>query len=431
MLSARLFRKPVARLLGFSIIVISMIGVAIPFASNRTQACPAPPPQPLRQLYAQSAHVVVARVGKSEITKTEGEDEDVMTYLKTALLVSSTLKGEPEPVVYIHHWMYQEYKDAISSVTDGEQLLVFLSQNKEDGTYYVDDMSYGIKKLSDAHLKVYVQRIEELASIMKAEKPGDTEIVEWLVRCAEDPVTQWEGAYELAMSHYAVEAEKAQAESEGKSAVEASDTEEAEAAQAATTSEEAQAAEAGDVEINSDEVPSQEITFYGDYAMNAKWARLLTTEQKYRLTTALTSIETLRSEHYYLIELAEKWDDARLVPYLLSQLTRIPDEEGTYLTDNLMMIVAKKLGDEAIIALAEKIRNSEYEEAVETVEVEVTPEANNEAVAEKTAEQEEAEQAAALQKRKTTVQYFVTLAESTVPKAAPEQDVTAKASATP
>ncbi|MBC7909527.1 MAG: hypothetical protein H7Y30_03440 [Pyrinomonadaceae bacterium] len=436
MLSARLFRKPVARLLVFSIIVISMIGVGIPFApGSRTRACPAPPPQPLRQLYVQSAHVVVASVGKSEVTKTEGEgegegeDEDKMTYLKTALLVSSTLKGEPEPVVYVHHWMYREYKDTISSATEGEQLLVFLSQNKEDGNYYVDDMSYGIKKLSDAHLKVYVQRIEELASIMKAEKPSDTEIVEWLVRCAEDPVTQWEGAYELAMSHYAIEVQTEQAAREATSAVEASDTEAAEDAQDVTTSEEAQAAEAGDVEINSDEVPSQEITFIGDYAMNAKWARLLTTEQKYRLTTTLTSIETLDSTHHYLIELAQKWDDARLVPYLLTQLRKGRDDEGNYFTDQLMMIVAKKLGDEALVALAEKISNGE--EVGDVDYAEETDEANNEAVVEKTAEQEEAEQAAILQKRKTMVQYFVTLAESTVPKAAPEQAVTAKASATP
>jgi hypothetical protein len=430
MLSARLFRKPVARLLVFSIIAISMISVGVPFAPSRTRACPMPPPQPLRQLYAQSAHIVVAKVGKSEVTKTEGEDEDEMSHLKTALLVSSTLKGEPEPVVHVHHWSYREYKDAISSATEGEQLLVFLSQNKEDGNYYVDDMSYGIKKLSDADLKVYVQRIEELASIMKAEKPSDAEIVEWLVRCAEDPATQWEGAYDLAMSHYVIEAEKEQAEREAASGVEASETEAAEPEQAVSSSEEAQVAEAGEVEVISEEAPViQEIRGFYGYSGNANFARLLTTDQKYRLTTALTSIETLDSTHHYLIELAQKWDDARLVPYLLSQLRKAKDDDGNYFIDHLMMIVAKKLGDEALVALAEKITNGEEVEEVDFSEE--TDEASDEPIVEKTAEQEEAEQAAILQKRKTMVQYFVTLAESTVPKVVPEQAVTAKVDATP
>ena len=163
--------------------------------------------------------------------------------------------------------------------------------------------------------------------------------------------------------------------------------------------------------------------------INGNFARLLTTEQKYRLTTALTNIETLDSSHHYLIELAQKWDDARLVPYLLSQLRKAKEDEGNYFTDNLMMIVAKKLGDEALVALAEKISNGEEVEEVDYAEE--TDETTDEAVIEKTAEQEEAEAAAILQKRKTMVQYFVTLAESTVPKAAPEQAVTAKADATP
>ncbi len=432
MLTARLLRQPVLRLIAFSIIFAAVITVAVSFATRPALACPEPPPQPLRHLYVQSDQIVVATVGKTEVVKVENPEaavEEQMSQLKTALHVSSTLKGETKPVIYLSHWRYSDYPDALSNDVDGKTFLLFLNLNAEDETYSIDDMSYGAKQLSDANLKIYIKRIEELAGILSAEKPSDKEIVEWLVRCAEEPATRWEGAYELVTSSYLLEYQEEQAKARAAQA-------EAEAAASSSdeTSEEAKTGVASEGETASSESEShEEEAEYNPYGahVKAEFIGLLTDEQKYRLTTALVNIERLKDADSVLVEVVKRWDDARLVPYLLSQL-RHTDEESPYLTENLMMIVARKIGDEALIAQVEKFSTMENEEtgegdgmaeAVEETGEQAVEEATEESAeaseSEQTAAQEEAEKAANAvrqQKRKRMLEHFITLAESAVPK---------------
>lgn len=425
MLSARLFRQRVPRLIAFSIILVMTLAIMVPFATRPVLACPEPPPQPLRFLYMQSEQVVVARVGKSEVVRieNEGEEDSQMTYLKTALHVSSTLKGESQPVLYLSHWSYKYYQDPFSNDAEGKTFLLFLKPNEseeEAGTYTIDDMSYGAKQLSDADLKVYVRRIEELAGILKAEKPGDKEIVEWLVRLVEEPATRWEGAYELVTSSYFAEYKEEQARAA-----------QAQAAAAAEASEQQAAAATTEVEAPQPETPEGEEEYYNPYdqGIKAEYFESLTAEQKYRLTTALVNIEHLKDADQVLVELVQKWDDARLVPYLLAQL-RQTDSESQYLTDNLMMIVARKIGDESLIAEVDKFRNMEEEEVIAATESSA-PESSEEAVVEEPAEApavseaeaqataEAAEKAAhdaLMQKRKVRLERFIALAESAAAK---------------
>jgi|GEM_PF-1630447 len=437
MLTARLLRRPVLRLIAFSTILAAVITVAVSFATRPALACPEPPPQPLRHLYVQSDQIVLATVGKTEVVKVENPEaavEEQMSQLKTALHVSSTLKGETKPVIYLSHWRYSDYPDALSNDVEGKTFLLFLNLNAEDETYSIDDMSYGAKQLSDADLKVYIKRIEELAAILSAAEPSDKEIVEWLVRCAEEPATRWEGAYELVTSSYLLEYQEEQAK-----AAQA----EAEAAPPSSgeTSVEVKTGIvfASEMASNEPESHEEEVEYnpYGAH-VKAEFIGLLTDEQKYRLTTALVNIERLKDADSVLVEVVKRWDDARLVPYLLSQL-RHTDEESPYLTENLMMIVARKIGDEALIAQVEKFSTMENEEVVEgdgaaeaveetgeqAVE-EVTDESAEASESEQIAAQEEAEKAAnavRAQKRKQMLEHFITLAESTAPKPVEAQAV--------
>src|SRR5262249_28146899 len=63
--------------------------------------------------------------------------------------------------------------------------------------YEIEDASYSVKKLSETALQSYQQRIEELRVIEGTGKGAQEDIVEWLVRCAENPATRWEGAFEI------------------------------------------------------------------------------------------------------------------------------------------------------------------------------------------------------------------------------------------
>ena len=395
MLTAGRLANRIIPIVVFSIILAAVFVVA-GYLTGQTYACPGPPPQPLRALYTQSDLIVIAQVGKTEVTRIKNSDDDVeLSFLKTALLISSTLKGAPQETVFVDRETYGDYRDQLGSANEGQTFLVFLNKNPEGEGYDIDNMSFGLKQLSDDHLKVYVSRIEELASIMKAEQPSETEIVEWLVRCVEEPATRWEGAFDLAANNYTQQSEEMSI-NEGASTELSEESPQSEASE--TPVERAYPNEGW---IQSLPVAPTEINYLS----------LLTAEQKERLTTALINGELVSDRDSYLIEIVEAWDDPRLVPYLLSQLRQI-DNASSYYADSVMMIIAQKLDDETLKGIVEKL--NAYDDTNETSDAEV--DSKNVETDEQRAQRQAALQEASLQKRKTTVDYFIAIAENTVPK---------------
>jgi len=119
----------------------------------------------LRELYAESDRIVVARPAESAKVRTEGESR----LIRTSLMVSSTLKGDgSDSVVNVYHFIYGDQETPFPR---GESLLVFLKHGgtigalKAVGGYELADFSRAIKKLSTSELGVYVQRITELAQL--------------------------------------------------------------------------------------------------------------------------------------------------------------------------------------------------------------------------------------------------------------------------
>jgi hypothetical protein len=60
----------------------------------------------------------------------------------------------------------------------------------------VDDRD-GVRKISAAEQSIFSARIKELNSIFEAAKVDDKRIASWLVRCAENTATRWDGTHEL------------------------------------------------------------------------------------------------------------------------------------------------------------------------------------------------------------------------------------------
>jgi hypothetical protein len=362
---------------------------------------------PLRELYNQSEHIVVARVGKSSKVETEGEAR----LIKTRLQVSSTLKGSSrERVVDVYHWVYGE-EDEI--YTSGANLLLFLKP-REGGKeaakhgYEVVDTQRGVKKLSEADLQVYLQRIDELATILSKEKPDPAEIAEWLVRCAEDPATRWEGTYELAQSVDSLP----EAESE--------DSEEpAEDTEAAVEAEEApvEETESDAVEEATETEPEDE------QASEPALAALLTTAQKERLTHTLFNIKTITEKDRGLIELVRHWDDGRLVPFLLAQLKQMEANPSRYAED-VLYIISDVLKDDDLREFAEQYGTNASYEDIEAEEEAAAAEAEEAEVGEDAEDVEDAEEAAAIkvdqaearQNRSEMLRKFIALVESKIKK---------------
>ncbi|HEY0322261.1 MAG TPA: hypothetical protein VGC66_14975 [Pyrinomonadaceae bacterium] len=332
-------------------LVMLAVGSLFFVQTRKTLACPVTP-VPLRQLYMGSQRVVVARVGQSALLQTEKMDEYgddyERTLLRTSFYVSKTLKGEgsEEQVVHVYQWLWGKDHSLPENYAEGKTLLLFLVKREEGEGHEIADPTYGVKALSDDYLKVYVERIEELAKILRAKKPDKAEIVDWLVRCAEEPATRWEGAYELSASQEYLDREKAGASDEaeeGEKTNVAADSSDATADDSQTQAEES--ASTSTVKPDSE---SAELSPY-----SGEMARLLTDGQKKRLANAFYSLQALTDEDMMLLSLVRNWDDERLVPFLLAQLEKFR-EEPPYYVEQIVTALADKLQNEKLTAIAER-----------------------------------------------------------------------------
>ena len=330
---------------------------------RKSLACP-PAPVPMRPLYMISAQVVVARAGQSTLLQNEkvGEDADYQrSLLRTSFYVSKTLKGEDEQVVHVYQWLWGNDRAVPEDYAEGKTLLLFLTPREEGEGYELSNYTYGAKSLSDDDRKVYVERLEELAKILRAKKPDKAEIVEWLVRCAEEPATRWEGTYELYVSQSYLDRET---QGDKEQAVENEETSVAEYPSEEQLTPEEEATEDTTVtETVSNDSDSEEFSAY-----NGEMARLLTAGQKQRLKDVFFNLQSLKQEDMELFALVDSWGDERLTGFILSQLEKAKEDPQPFV-EQLVVSLAEKLHSEKLSALAESYsRHATYYDDTEESE---------------------------------------------------------------
>ena len=391
--------------------LLAAAALAAAFAVGSSLACPVMmPPQPLRTLYKVSERVVVARVGAKEVSKVYEDTE--MASVRVTLQVTENVKGPPAELLYFHHDEYvgedaeESEEDAevgevvsafsgrtIPQLKRGERYLFFL-EPREEGGYEVNDESYGIKQLSDDGLKVYLERLKELAEMTRQPTEDKHALVEWLVRCAEQPATRWEGASELLASAEAAAARGADAaEAQGKAGAEAPA---AEGASDAPASGEAQAAdEAADnmveVTVPSRLVEAAELRYASP---DPELALLLDAVQKQRLSDALFAADVPKEGDGELMQLVKDFGDARFPGFVLARLHRF-EEEPPMEAELWLRTLAAALRNEQLIKLADAYtQEATYYEEEETTEAPAEAAAPAEAGGEEEAAEEEVKETA-------------------------------------
>jgi hypothetical protein len=460
--TARLSAQFTARRAALFILGIAAVLALASFAlTPETAACGGPPPRPLRTLYLESDRIVVAHIGETIPLETSFEDNYRKTSLKTTLYVTSTLKGEGDHyTVYIYHenWDWagaaeqqgQENQHQFSEYKPDDTLLVFLIRRKEGKGYEVSDTTYAVKKLNDADLKIYTQRIEELAAIMQDEQPDNERLVEWLVRCVEEPATRWEGAYELVISSSALydrgDADsnaEAQAETEangessgntgggdanvagvGPAIISAADESSGEVI--VVTSIEADAANdqsdavsklksfSVTIEQPVEEKPVEEKIAARRFTLDSPdFIKLLTVEQKRRLADALFSVKDVSYNEMMLVELVKHWDEPRLVPFLLTYLHTVI-EEPPYTVQDLVTLLAEKLDNQPLTNLAHSYcENAAYYDPEENSDANAAvQDAGDEAQQQQVDPEEKALRGTSTQKRSARLKRFLASADS-------------------
>ena len=371
-------------------VLLVAAALACAFALERSLACPIQaPPQPLRTLYKLSERVVVARVGAKEVLATT---EDEMASVRVTLHVTENVKGEPVQVVHFYHDEFvgksaekdEEEKQLISfsgrpvpRLKSGERYLFFLDPREEGGGYEVNDEDYGIKELSDDGLKVYLERMKELADITRQEPENKLALVEWLVRCAEEPATRWEGAYELLESAEAAQrGDEAEAKEPGEA--EAGQAQAGEEASNASVGAEAQAApepqasDASGAAVSPEaiqELPIQRLPMLSGFRYTTPDPALvpmLNAVQKQRLADALFASSEPEEGDDLLMQFVKDFGDSRFPAFVLARLHRFEDEAPQE-AELWLRALADSLKNEQITELADSYtENTTYFEEEET-----------------------------------------------------------------
>jgi hypothetical protein len=216
--------------------------------------------------------------------------------------------------------------------------------------------------LSAGDLQVYLDRIAELGTILQRATPDVERIVEWLVRCAEEPATRWEGAYELALSAYDFPRDMDRlvaAEDEADLNIDGADGQQAE--------------EEGEVIVDSYNENDAPI-----------FVLLLTEGQKERLATALFNSSVIssaiRSGDDFLIRVVETWNPPKLTSFLLTQLSQMCDKAPRE-AEIIIEALSRISGDRSLAHLVRTyVENVPYEDLDETDNAEPNIELSEDAV---------------------------------------------------
>ncbi len=357
------------------------------------------PQYPLRELYENSDRVVVATVGETVKLK----DLQYGSELKKTLNVSSTLKGDGHKSTIAIH-------ESVSGIDGGrlrtgDQVLVFLNRREtgkgEKESYEIKGYDSGVKKLSAADLQSYLQHIDDLKTILDAEKPDRDAIIEWLVRCVEDPATRYEGALELSAHaneyRYRQEREKAKQE---------------QADEQNAKSEEM-------IEENVEIIRFLPTGVTNQIRQEDNLITLLTDQQKERLMAVLLRAEEIKDAEFALIDIVKDWHDKRLLPFLIARLRNdelIPSLGAIGIMQDIAEILPDN--DDLYKALENYAEHTTYEDLETAVKQEAEDQESPETDDEDNSRRQKKTPLEAIQERSAMVKEFLKLVEKKLAKEA-------------
>jgi hypothetical protein len=228
--------------------ISSLVLPTLLLATQAVRACPDEEPETLLSLYKKSDAIHRARfTGEEEAApKPEGEGYSVAE-ISRHFDVFATHKGKSvdKVTVYDQRYIYDEQpvepaapetvetvipesenipveekpepghdeaeidEEGAAELKPGDEVLLFLRKSEEGDRLELTDYMGGAKKLERADMAVYEARVKDLNTIFASKKPSTEKIVDWLIKCAEEKATRWEGTYELQRSFDVLDYKKA------------------------------------------------------------------------------------------------------------------------------------------------------------------------------------------------------------------------------
>ncbi|MXN91328.1 hypothetical protein GR160_08810 [Flavobacterium sp. Sd200] len=157
-------------------------------------------PRPLRKLVIESDAIIVGnviKVYKKETPKKRKKNISYTNYSYARIVISEVLQGNVYNDTIEIPFTPNMVCPAPARYYEKTTVLVFLDVTQKGYTTHA--LSYGAKTLDSVGIKIYKSRILEMQDILKISNSTSqkNETVEWLVKCSENPVTCWEGVFEL------------------------------------------------------------------------------------------------------------------------------------------------------------------------------------------------------------------------------------------
>src|SRR5215831_768336 len=319
------------------------------------------PPQTLRMLTNGSELIVSARVEKITLVKREDGFNTGIARLNILSIVKGADVSQSIDVYYDADMVCP----APPHYKEGDTTLAFLKRSQDSPGYFTVGLSYGAKSLNNRGIEVYSARILELIEIEEQTDPNARRerLVEWLVRCAEEPATRWEGAYDLRYSRVMkmlkieMENERKKAHGGQEVAVDEGETEERKDRSRQSVPAVVLMLEGEMAFIDEDETEERKEEVVDLTAP-------LTEEQKGRLTAALYRASSLSNGVMDLIKLVESWGDENLVSFMWSYL-KASKKDSPWETKNLMLELAALLKNQEAMELTEKFERAIYTNSLE------------------------------------------------------------------
>ncbi len=325
--------------------------------SASARRCDDKPPETLMSLYRKSAAIHIGRFERVEdfAIVEQGEDFTVVQVRKH-YSISSTLKGTPQQSFFTQEDEYRyaetgadeefidEHSYGMVKLEPGDAVMLFTMADPETGMTVLTDYADAVKKLDADEMSAYTSRVEELNSLFAEGEPSEAAALRWILKAIEDPITRWEGAYELLSGVQYLEWKK---------------------------DRDANIVEKTAKGEKIEEWELEDNYYYEDTFNNSGYAKLLSERDRQRLVDILVSSEPapIAKDGEYsrvaegeaaLTDLVSRWADRRVADHLVSQIRR--GGQPYYRMGHLMEIVAKALENSELRSLGEKYAEIYYED---------------------------------------------------------------------
>ena len=264
-------------------------------------------PRPLRKLIAESEYIVWCYVSKVGTTKQTKKNENIWERDFAIIIIKETLQGKLTTDTIKVYFCSGMICPAPGIFYEGEEVLAFLDKRKKSDGYEVHALSYGIKHgLKQEQYNIYKSRIKEMQEILQTHDANkcDDIIVSWLVKCAEEKATRWEGVYELS--------------------------------------------------------PHSDFMSYYDHSELIQKPIYLNNQQHKKLFDVLIAIDTLSYYDIPLADIVRGINDALLLDFLKSRLKRV-EENYLWTAEDIMRRIADLTGNPELKQLVEKFGESYFD----------------------------------------------------------------------